>query len=88
MSPNSKVLLGTCNFYPIIRRLSDHLPRTPPDSQMQVLWCPVVSFVIRRVKSVTNGTQVYYVFSKWHWLRPEASCYHRDEKGAPPSIQN
>ena len=88
MSPNSKVLLGTCNFYPIIRRLLDHLPRTPPDCQMQVLWYPVVLFVIRDVKSVTDCTQVYYVFGRWHWLRPDASGYHRDEKGARPSIQN
>ena len=88
MSPDCKVLLRTCNFYPIFRRLPDHLPRTPPNSQMQVLWCPVVLFVIRRVKSVANGTQVYYVFSRWHRLRPDASGYHPDEKGARPSIQN
>ena len=88
MSPDSKVLLHIFNFYPIFRRLPDHLPRTPPDCQMQVLWCPVVLFVIRTVKSVVNGTQVYYVFSGWHRLRLDASGYHPDEKGARPSIQN
>ena len=88
MSPDSKVLLCTCNFCPIFRRLPDHLPRTPPQCQMQVRWCPVVLFVIRRVKSVANGTQMYYVFSGWHRLNPDASGYHPDEKGARPSIQN